>query len=126
MRMPPSLLNRAWPALVIAAALATPAAPAPACSTKADTVVVNSGGRGIAMGEILMGMGERPQTQTGPKTVHIWRDIPAQSAAAAKKHGVVVGKAYLERANGTLQYVCDVDLKLSDKELAKVFGVQVK
>jgi hypothetical protein len=88
--------------------------------------VVSSKGLGIAMGQISMSASIPPRTKTGSKTIHIWRDIPPENVASAKKHGVVVGKAYLERPNGTLQYVCDVDLKLTDKQLAAIFGVQVK
>jgi len=72
--------------------------------------------------DLIPGQGEA----SGPVKVMIFREIAPQHAATAKKWGVKVGGAYLEKGQGQYEYICDVDLTLSDEELAKQFGVETK
>jgi len=62
----------------------------------------------------------------GPIRVVIFRDIPPGYVEVARKWGVKVGGAYVQKDRDKFEYICDVDLKLSDEDLAKTFGVENK
>ena len=60
----------------------------------------------------------------GPVKVTIFREIAPQDAETAKQLGVRVGGAYIQKGLTEYEYIRDVDLALSDEELAKQFGVE--
>jgi hypothetical protein len=86
-------------------------------------VGINSGGGAMMIGAMQMRIGDGEVTG-GPKRVHIWRDFSSADEPIVKKFGLSVGKAYLELPDRTLQYICDVDLKLDDVKLAALFGAK--
>lgn len=67
-----------------------------------------------------------PGEAQGPVKVMIFREIDPQSLETAKKWGVKVGGAYIQTGQTQYEYIKDVDLALSDEELAKQFGVESK
>lgn len=60
----------------------------------------------------------------GP-TVEIVREISPAELEFAKKAGLKVGGAYIRKSQNEneFEFIRDIDLTLSDKELAKQFGV---
>lgn len=64
--------------------------------------------------------------QAADVDVIICREIRPEHLEYAKKTGVKVGAAYIQRGAEQFEYIRDVDLNLSDKELAKQFGVEVE
>ena len=62
----------------------------------------------------------------GPIRVVTFRDIPPGYVEVARKWGVKVGGAYVQKDRDKFEYICDVDLKLSDEDIAKTFGVENK
>lgn len=57
--------------------------------------------------------------------VVIYREITAENEERAKELNVRVGVAYLLTQNGEYKYIRDVDLSLTNKELAEQFGVSI-
>lgn len=66
-----------------------------------------------------------PARASGPKRVVIFRAIRPANAARAKELGVKPGAAYLLTESGGFKYIRDVDLKLTDEQLCKQFGVRI-
>ena len=65
-----------------------------------------------------------PQVQAGgPVKVMIFREIAPEHLETAMKWGVKVGGAYIQKGPTEYEYIRDIDLALSDEELAKQFGV---
>lgn len=60
----------------------------------------------------------------GPVTVMIFRQIAPQDLETARRWGVKVGGAYIQKGPTEFEYIRDVDLSLSDEELAAQFGVE--
>lgn len=60
----------------------------------------------------------------GPVKVVIIREIAPELKNDYKKIGLAVGKAYIKKVSDEYEYICNVNLSLSDKDLAKQFGVE--
>jgi hypothetical protein len=94
----------------------------------ADSVTICNGRLCMIRGHIEFmpsvggGMPSRPGGNT---KIVIWRSL-ASNEQTATRHGLQTGKAYLLQDGPRFEYVRDVDLQLSDDELAKLFGVVVK
>lgn len=102
----------------------------------ADLLVINSGGRIIAFdGQAITFYGpesyvkehniEKACRIKGFRKVLIWRDFSSDENAGAKKNGLETGVAYLQVVPGRYLPIRKVDLKKSDKELIKEFGLPI-
>jgi len=102
----------------------------------ADLLVINSGGRIItSYGQATTFYGpesfikehniEKACRVKGFRKVLIWRDFSSDEIAGAKKNGLETGVAYLQVVPGRYLPVRRVDLKKSDKELIKEFGISI-
>lgn len=97
-------------------------------SIKADTIYIGKDGQTDAIGQLNFrphanGYLEGPTG--GPVKILIFRSFGTNDLERATKLGLKVGIAYLMKG-GEFQYISDVDLKLTDQELAKQFGIETK
>jgi len=97
---------------------------------KADSVQIAYMNYTKILGQMEFKLGEEmlpgAPEPSGPVKVMIFREIASENLAAAKELGVKVSGAYIQKEPTKYVYICDVDLKLSDEELAKQFGVETK
>jgi ankyrin repeat protein len=92
---------------------------------KADSIVINTlQGRHI-IGQMKFTAGNFAAEPAGPITVIIFREIQDKQKELAQEIGVKAGGAYFDRGQQKYEYIRDVDLRLSDEDLAKQFGLVV-
>ena len=95
---------------------------------KADVVeIVDSNGI-LTLGAVQMGidpdMVPTDSKAAGPVIVAIFREISPQHLESARQWGVKVGSAYFRTGPTKFEYIGEVDLSLTNDELAALFGVQ--
>jgi hypothetical protein len=103
---------------------------APKKEVKANSVQIAYMGGTKVIGEIRFKLGPglipgQGEAQ-GPVKVMIFREIAPKRLETAKQWGVKVGGAYIQKGPAEYEYIRDVDLALSDEELAEQFGVESK
>jgi len=95
---------------------------------KANSVQISYKDRSMILGEMISKLGADmlpgAMEPSGPIKVIIFREIAPDNLATAKKWGVKVGGAYIQQGPTKYKYIREVDLSLSDEELAKQFGVK--
>lgn len=111
------------PAASTAASPPTPApaaAPADNCTNKHDVLVMHMRGDSFTLGNFRLSMSGTgaptdvtPAAADGsarsPSRVHVWQDMTPEETAALTAKSVAVRKAYLERPDGSYQFLCDID-----------------
>jgi|GEM_PF-6593407 len=97
----------------------------PKKEVKANSVQIVYASVTVTIGHMSMKFGSPGQVEAqGPVKVMIFREIAHQHLETAKQWGVKVGGAYIQKGPTEYEYIRDVDLTLSDEELAEQFGAE--
>ena len=93
-----------------------------------NSVRIYNGSKSVAIGKFASTVGAGGmlgESKPMKPTVDIIREISSGELEFAKKAGLKVGGAYIRNSqnDNEFEHIRDVDLALSDKELAKQFGV---
>ena len=94
----------------------------------ADNVSICNQGQCLSVGQIGFGIRDDLSldegTPSGPIRIFIWRSFAEAELESVMASGTELGKAYVYKDDGSFDYVGYVDLKLSNRELAELFGVE--
>jgi hypothetical protein len=88
----------------------------------ATTLIVETKSRSYTWGLQVFGPNASRYGDT-IRTVVVIRGLQPDAVEFAKNHDLHVGGAYWKHANGTWEYIRDIDLRCSDYELTKEFGI---